>query len=73
MGHIVLQEKEVPNLIRKLYKLVNLPELCFIDKKQKSEFVVINTSREKVISLHKLCRNHERKRRKILWSKQTKR
>jgi len=72
MASIVFYEKELPNLVKKLYKLVNMPDRCFVDKKEKSEFVIINTSKEKVISIHKLCRHHELKRRKILWSKRIK-
>ena len=69
MGHIVVKLKDVPELIKKLYKLVNLPDTCVVDKTRKAEFVVINTSKEKVISIHKLCRGHEHKRRQILWRK----
>lgn len=73
MGHIVIEQKEVPNLIKKLYRLINLPDKCVVDKKRKSEFVIINTSKEKVISIHKLCRLHEHKRRQNLWLKAKKR
>lgn len=67
--HIVMKLKDVPELIKKLYRLVNLPDTCVVDKHQKAEYVVINTSKEKVISIHKLCRAHEHKRRQILWRK----
>jgi len=73
MAHIVIAEKEVPGLIKKLYRAVNLPEVCVVDGKNKSEFIIINTNKEKVISIHKLCRHHEHKRRLILWQKQRKR
>ena len=69
MAHIVLKEKDVPELIRKLYKLVNKPDVCCVDKTQKSEYVIIHTNKEKVISIHKLCRNHEHTRRNVLWLK----
>ncbi len=69
MASIVFYEKELPNLVKKLYKLVNMPEKCFIDRKERSEFIIINTSKEKIISMHKLCRHHEQKRRKVLWRK----
>jgi len=65
--HIVIKKQDVPDLIKKLYRLVNLPDVCVVDKTQKAEYVIINTSKEKVISIHKLCKNHEHKRRKLLW------
>ncbi|MFH0868686.1 MAG: hypothetical protein V1839_00490 [archaeon] len=73
MAHIVIEKKDVPDLIKKLYRLVNLPDTCIVDKKNKAEYVIINTSKEKVISIHKLCRAHEHKRRLVLWQKQKKR
>ena len=69
MGHIVIKHEEVPKLITKLYKLINLPRKCVVDKEKKADYVVINTSKEKVISIHKLCHEHEHKRRRILWRK----
>jgi len=69
MGHVVITYEEVPKLITKLYKAINMPRKCVVDKERKAEYIVINTSKEKVISINKLCREHEHKRRKILWQK----
>ena len=63
MPSIVLKHKEVPNLITKLYKAVNTPERCVVDKLKPADFVVVNTKNEKLVSIHKLCRRHEIKRR----------
>lgn len=66
MPTIVLDHKEVSKLINKLYKAINTPMLCVIDKKRPAEFIVVSTKEEKFVSIHKLCREHEIKRRLLL-------
>ncbi len=71
MSHIVVEHEEVPKLITLLYRAINLPRKCVVDKEKKADYIIINTSKEKVISVNKLCREHEHKRRKMLWRKAT--
>ncbi|MGC9058530.1 MAG: hypothetical protein ACP5IJ_01740 [Candidatus Nanoarchaeia archaeon] len=63
MAHIVIKIEEVPKLINKLYRAINRPRICAIDKKQRADFVLISVSQEKINGVAKLCRAHEHRRR----------
>lgn len=63
MAHIIIKYEEVPKLITKLYRAINRPKLCIIDKKERADYILISVKQEKLRSVVKLCHKHEHHRR----------
>ncbi|MEM4714333.1 MAG: hypothetical protein QXQ79_02220 [Candidatus Nanoarchaeia archaeon] len=63
MGYVIIKYEEAPNLITKLYRTLNRPRICAIDKKERADYIIISVKSEQIRGVTKLCHKHEHHRR----------
>ena len=64
--HITIAIKEAPELLKKLYRSINRPAICFYCGKP-AHYLQIAVDKEKHLLTRKICNSCELKRRHKLW------
>jgi len=66
--HITISIKEAPELLKKVYRAINMPAVCFYCGKP-AQYLQIAVEKQKHLLTRKICHSCETARRKKQWSK----